>query len=1112
MTVCVLGPLETDGQDLSPRERVVLSALVIRRARTVARDELADACWGAEPPSTWKQQIQNAVARIRSRLGRDAVRTIGAGYRLGVPDDAVDVVRFEREIARARAHSAEGAPDRAVAAYRRALALWRGDPFPDVLEWPPAHAEAVRLKEIRADVEEELLDARLRLGEGAVIPDAERLVRIAPLREHRWATLALANYRAGRQAEAAAVVRSARARLVEELGIDLGRELRELELDILRQDPALDPPGAPLDQIDSVESECPYPGLAPYGVDDAERFFGRDEDVGALVARVRSGAIVTLVGPSGSGKSSVLRAGVVPRLRDSGRRVVVVDPDAAGLDTVRAIVHDEPSVLAIDQAEELLALPVGERDEILELVAAWVGRGGSVILSLRSDFLDRATSVTGIGTALGRDVFALPPMDHERLRAAITGPADAAGLHRESGLIELVLRDAGDVTATLPAMSHALAATWERRDGRTLTIAGYESAGGIAGAIAQSAEQVYLSLVGDGPEVCRSLMMRLLERTAEGATVRRRVAIDVLTAGATHRRVLEALVEARLVTADRDSVIVAHEAVGRAWPRLDAWLTADAADARLLRQIETAAAAWETAGRTSEDLLRGARLQDALEWQERTSPALTDVESAYLEASAVAHHDEVRALTERAARERVRNRRLRTALVAAAALLVAAVVASSVAVVRSVEARASAEDARVEALTTTALSTRTNLETAALLAAEIHRRWPDDPRAFIALQGVLDRADGLVRTVRFAEGARVAVTIVPGTRVAIATVDPPIGGTADASAASLHLIDLTTGQTVDEIPAPLPPLGATASAARDISVSADGSTALVVTTSGSAEADGCCVRLDVVPLRADGSGPQAMDLRVPLVGDPALSEDGTVAFILMEGSAAPIRVDLRTGELVSTADPSSVQDDPEVEGITLVDGAVYVGARDHIRVYDPVTLALTREIRLPVARNVSVTSRHLGPDDAGGLLAFAPYWSARVNASSGAVIWARTGLGCAAPVVLPDSTFMCTRDDGMWVHSLDTGEPLRRVLPSLPSDATAVAWMTGVSELATLSADMVLLQRWRPSGDYSVETAADMRDAACAIAGRQFTEGEWDRFFADDAYADTCSGVPPPIG
>ncbi|MGR2753721.1 nSTAND1 domain-containing NTPase [Agromyces arachidis] len=1122
MTVCVLGPLDTGGPALSPRERIILSALVVRRARPVSPDELADACWGERLPKTWTQQVHNAIARIRSRLGRDAVITVGGGYRLGVPDGAVDAVTFEHEVARARRFGLEGAPDRAAAAYRRALDLWRGDPYQDVAEWPPARAEAMRLAEIHADVEEELLDARLRLGEAAeVIPDAERMVREAPLREHRWAVLALANYRAGRQAEAIGVLRSARGRIVEELGLNLGDELRGLEVDILRHDPALDPDAVPPGGRPAGSDEsCPYRGLAPYDVDDAAMFFGRDPDIRTILARIRPGAVVTLVGPSGSGKSSVLRAGVVPRLRDQGRRVVIITPDEPGLAELRDVVSGGPATLAMDQSEELLELPDDELRELGAELRAWLDAGGSMVLTLRSDFLDRASALPVIGTALGQDVYALAPLDADGLRLACTGPAEAAGLSLEAGLVEVILRDAGNRSGILPALSHALAATWGRRDGATLTVEGYVAAGGIAGAIARSAEQVYDALGTEGRSVCRSLMMRLVERTPEGATVRRRMPLGLLTDGAARRAVAESLVAARLVTIDRDSAIIAHEAVGRAWPRLDAWLDEDAGDARMLRRTEAAAAAWDAAGRPDDELMRGASLQATVEWRERAAPGLTSVESDYVAASLAAHRDEVRDLEARAERERVINRRLRLALLVAAVLAVVAVVASGVAVVRSADAEAAAEEARIEALTSAASSTATGRETAALLAVEVHRRWPDDPRARTALDAALGQAGGLVRTVRFPDAADLAAAVVPGTRTMLVVVDPDSDGDPDGPAPDARIIDLTTGEVVRELDPELPALTAdeirvparTGAPHREVIVSADGATALIHTRRSSSAAPGSCCESHLVGvrLRESGFALDAITFDREIAQRPVFSPDGRTAYLLFRDAVDPAVIDLRTGRVVGAPDGrASSGDEVALQRIDVVDGRVYGGARDHLRVYDADTLALVDAIDLPVgSSSASMTTRLVASDRAGGLLAMSSARAARIGLPAGDVIWVRADLHCSTLLVTASSELLCAASDGIWTRSLETGEALRRILEPLPSHRSTMEWVGSASEVVTVTGDPAMLQRWRPSGEFAVRDLEGLRDAACAVASRQLTAAEWTDHFGDEPYRPTCPDLP----
>ena len=240
MGLAVFGPLTLEGVTLSPRERSVLSALVLRAGRPVTTDELADALWGDEPPGTWAKQLQASVGRVRNAIGRDAIETTPGAYLLRIDPESIDVQRFEQYAASARLHLDDD-PARALDAAERALGLWRGTPFADLPSWPPAVVESERLDELRMELEEMRVDAHLRLGEHtASVADAERLVREAPLRERRWVLLGTALYRGGRQADALAAFRSARERLADELGAEPGAELTELELSILRHDDSLE--------------------------------------------------------------------------------------------------------------------------------------------------------------------------------------------------------------------------------------------------------------------------------------------------------------------------------------------------------------------------------------------------------------------------------------------------------------------------------------------------------------------------------------------------------------------------------------------------------------------------------------------------------------------------------------------------------------------------------------------------------------------------------------------------------------------------------------------------------------------------------------------------------
>ncbi|MFE5672045.1 BTAD domain-containing putative transcriptional regulator [Agromyces sp. NPDC056523] len=774
MSVGVFGPLSLDGASLSPRERAVLSALVLRAGRPVTTDELAEALWSDGLPDTWTKQLQASIGRVRAAIGRDAIETTPGAYRLRIDPDTVDTERFERFASSARRHLDED-PARALDAAERALALWRGSPYADLASWPPAVVEAERLDAVRMELEEVRLDARLRLGEAAAsVADAERLVREAPLREGRWVLLATALYRSGRQADALAAIRAARERLADELGAEPGAELAQLELGILRHDDALEPGDAPA----SPSTTCPYRGLQPFGVEDEEDFFGRDADIDAALARIGRSHFLAVSGASGSGKSSLVRAGIVPALRRRGDEVVVLTPER-DLDVriKHAVWSGRTDVVVVDQFEEVFHAGEADVDSAARAIAQGVLTGTIVILVVRSDFLDDCAGHPDLAPLVAEGVHLVGPMAPASLREAIERPARRAGLRLESGLVELLLRDAAGEAGALPHLSHALVETWVRREGATLTVVGYEASGGISGAIAQSADRLYESMDVEQRVTCRHLLLRIVALAPDGSPIRRRVPSKALRADASREQVLSMLARSRLVTAEADSVQVAHESLATAWPRLRAWLEEDADGARILASVAAAADAWSSAGRPEDDLLRGARLQAAVDWRDAGPRDLTGVEREYLEASAARATAEVTQLEERSRRDRRQNRRLRTLLGVAAGLIVLLVGAGSVAVVASREASVQRDSASIEALVGSALALRTSeRDVSALLAAEAYRRWPDDPRTRAGLMGVLQGAGGFLGNAVVADGGTAFGSLIPGTeQVLIVTND---GGAA----------------------------------------------------------------------------------------------------------------------------------------------------------------------------------------------------------------------------------------------------------------------------------------------------------------------------------------------
>ncbi|MFI5704070.1 AAA family ATPase [Streptomyces xanthochromogenes] len=407
-----------------------------------------------------------------------------------------------------------------------------------------------------------------------------------------------------------------------------------------------------------------------------------DALVAQLRAVEKTGGLVMLVGASGAGKSSLLNAGLVPALQDStvsgengrARAALHLVP---GADPVGKLTHHIPELSAVVSAARESASEAPDVPEfghvVRQAVSAWVQRQTSsaappviivdqfeeaftlcpdeanrrrfiqllhaactpanvgdpapilVVLGIRADFYEQCLAYPELADALQHRHMVLGPLTTAELREAVTGPAKAVGMELEPGLTELIVREVStdgprgaENAGVLPLLSHALLATWQRRKGGKLTLAGYRAAGGIQGAVAATAERAWSDLDPAARTAARLLLLRLVRLGEDTQATRRRGTRRQLAEESTdsHKtdESLEALVRARLVTLDAETVEITHEALLHAWPRLRDWIDEDRAGNLLRQRLEEDGRAWEESHRDTSLLYRGSRLEQARAW------------------------------------------------------------------------------------------------------------------------------------------------------------------------------------------------------------------------------------------------------------------------------------------------------------------------------------------------------------------------------------------------------------------------------------------------------------------------------------------------------------------
>jgi hypothetical protein len=283
-----------------------------------------------------------------------------------------------------------------------------------------------------------------------------------------------------------------------------------------------------------------------------------------------------------------------------------------------------------------------------------------VVLTMRADWYPRLAAYPRVAQLVQAHQALVSPLAEADLRRVVTGPASVTGLELQPGLVETILDDVRDQPGSLPLLEHALLETWERRVGTMLTLAGYRDSGGVRGALAARAEEVFRQLEPAEQQIARRVLLRLTQPGEGTDDTRRRVALTELLSSERDRDVVQGvtsrLAGARLLTSTADAdgttwIDVSHEALIRGWPRLLGWIDEERDNLRFQRRLTADAQEWEQAGRDRSLLRRGRSLAEALDWKRSTGPALSELERSFLAAG-------------------VRMRRLRRGVVAAAGIVV----------------------------------------------------------------------------------------------------------------------------------------------------------------------------------------------------------------------------------------------------------------------------------------------------------------------------------------------------------------------------------------------------------------------------------------------------------
>ncbi len=758
--------IKLDGEliDLPSRfSQSLLAYLLSHHGQPLRREQLAGIFWPHVPESNARSSLRHALWQLRRALEPKGEARYLVTDDLSIqfkfqPGDWCDAVVLS-------------SPGSSLDELQHQTAAYGGEFLPGFYEeWVILERENLRMVFERKM--QRLLDEFANLGNWpAVQTQAERLLLHNPTIERAYSLLILALVAMGDRAGAAVVYQRCRNTLEQELGLPPSEQTQALFEQILNgenpaeifstiarlryeveviQTNAQPSPGAP-----------PYKGLQAYLESDQPLFAGRDALALKLVGHLEKNNFLAIIGASGSGKSSLARAGLGPAFRQAAARqgkvanVIAFLPSAQPLqslaeaEALRSNTNGQSCLLIVDQFEELFNLCPDEAEraafisELLALVKAPDQdgiQGCKIVITLRADYYGHCARYPALREQVAAHQEYIGTMSAAELRQAIEKPAQANDWHFEPGLVELLLREAGHESGRLPLLSHTLLELWKRRSGRTLTLAGYAAAGGLNTAIAQSAEAVYQKFSPAQQELGRRLLLRLVivqdgdHETTPVLGTRRRAALHELCAlagsaadvtEADVEYVLNTLASARLVTIGPASAELAHEALIGEWPTLRGWLLADRQSLRIQRNLTEEAHTWAAFNKDEGELMRNARLAQANEWALTHNEEMTSLEREFLAASqAQAQRETVEKDTQRLRELRLAQRARRFLQALSVVLLLAVLISGGMAWFANQQRQSALVQASI-GLAAAALQEReNNPELAALLALAALEEYP----------------------------------------------------------------------------------------------------------------------------------------------------------------------------------------------------------------------------------------------------------------------------------------------------------------------------------------------------------------------------------------------------